>query len=109
VALDEELVGEALLWGIDTYNRAANVGLAFLPAFRERGLSGGVLRRLCRYGFLVRGLNRLRLDTIVSNEPMIRSTKRAGFRRGGCAEAGEVVGRLLPRPADHGSARGGMA
>lgn len=36
VTLDDELVGEALLWGIDTHNRCAQVGLAFLPGFRCR-------------------------------------------------------------------------
>jgi RimJ/RimL family protein N-acetyltransferase len=79
VTLDEELVGEALLWGIDAYNRFAHVGLALLPAFRGRGFSAEVLHLLCRYGFVIRGLNRLQLDTNVSNEPMIRSAKRAGF------------------------------
>lgn len=79
VTLDDELVGEALLWGIDTHNRCAHVGLAFLPAFRGRGWSSDGLHLLCRYGFAVRGLNRLQLETKVGNEPMIRSAKSVGF------------------------------
>jgi RimJ/RimL family protein N-acetyltransferase len=106
--LDEQLVGEALLWGIDTYNRVARVGLAFLPEHRGRGFSGEVLQLLCRYGFVIRGLNRLQLDTIVSNEPMIRSAKRAGFVEEGVLTR-EVGDWLLSRSTDHGSARGGVA
>jgi hypothetical protein len=29
----DELVGEALLWGIDTHSRAANVGISLRPSF----------------------------------------------------------------------------
>ena len=60
-AADGELAGEAFLWGIDLHNRLAHVGLALLPGFRGRGWSVEVLRLLCRYGFVVRGLNRLQL------------------------------------------------
>jgi RimJ/RimL family protein N-acetyltransferase len=83
VTVDDELAGEALLWGIDTHNRSGQVGLALLPSFRGHGLSHEVLELLSRYGFTVRGLNRLQLDTTVGNEPMIRSAKRAGFAEEG--------------------------
>jgi RimJ/RimL family protein N-acetyltransferase len=74
-----ELTGEALLWGIDTHNRSAHVGLALLPSFRGRGFATEVVQLLCRYGFSVRGLNRLQLETNTTNEPMIRAAKRVGF------------------------------
>ena len=32
-----ELVGEALLWGIDLHNRSAHVGISLRPAFRGKG------------------------------------------------------------------------
>src|SRR6188472_3196302 len=39
VELDsQELAGEASLWGIDTHNRTAHVGIALLPGFRGRRL-----------------------------------------------------------------------
>ena len=79
VTVDDELVGEALLWGIDTFNRFAHVGLALLPAFRGRGFATESLQLLCRYGFVVRGLNRLQLETNPVNAPMIRAAKNAGF------------------------------
>lgn len=75
----DELVGEALLWGIDAHNRLAHVGLALLPAFRGRGFATEGLQLLCRYGFVVRGLNRLQLETHPMNAPMIHAAKRVGF------------------------------
>jgi RimJ/RimL family protein N-acetyltransferase len=71
------------MWGIDAHNRAAQVGLAPLPAFRGRGWSTQVLELLCRYAFVVRGLHRLHLETHSANLPMIRSAKRAGFAEEG--------------------------
>lgn len=74
-----ELAGEALLWGIDTHNRTAHLGLALLPAFRGRGLAGDAVTVLCRYGFTVRGLHRLQVDTLADNRPMTAAATRAGF------------------------------
>ncbi|MEV6974044.1 GNAT family protein [Kitasatospora sp. NPDC093806] len=78
-AASGELAGEALLWGIDTHNRLAHLGLSLRPAFRGRGLSRDVVRLLCRYGFTVRGLHRLQLETLTDNLPMIRTATGAGF------------------------------
>ncbi len=80
---DGELVGEALLWGIDRHNRLGHVGLALRPAFRGRGLGVETLRLLCRYGFAVLGLNRLQLETVADNVPMIRAAERTGFSKEG--------------------------
>ncbi|MFG3053405.1 GNAT family N-acetyltransferase [Kitasatospora sp. NPDC048239] len=74
-----ELAGEALLWGVDTHNRTAHLGLALRPAFRGRGLAGEALTVLCRYGFTVRGLNRLQVDTLADNLAMVAAARRAGF------------------------------
>lgn len=76
---DAQLVGEALLFMINHHNRSAHVGLALLPDWRGRGLAVQVLRVLCRYGFAVRGLQRLQLETLADNEPMIRAAARVGF------------------------------
>ncbi|HET7045483.1 MAG TPA: GNAT family protein [Gaiellaceae bacterium] len=80
---EDELAGEAIVWGIDLHNRVAHLGLALLPAFRGRGLAEEVLRLLCRYGFEARGLNRLQLETTAGNDPMIGAAERAGFVREG--------------------------
>jgi RimJ/RimL family protein N-acetyltransferase len=79
----EELAGEAVLWGIDTHNRTAHVGLALRPAFRGRGLGTHVVRALCHYGFSVRGLHRLQIETLTDNSAMIAAAVRAGFTREG--------------------------
>ncbi|MPY51746.1 GNAT family N-acetyltransferase [Streptomyces acidicola] len=75
----QELVGEALLWGIDLHNRTAHLGISLLPAFRGRGLAVDVVRVLCEYGFAVRGLQRLQVETLVDNNAMIAAATRVGF------------------------------
>jgi RimJ/RimL family protein N-acetyltransferase len=82
-AAGSELAGEALLWGIDTHNRMAHVGISLRPSFRGRGLGTDVLRVLCRYGFGIRGLHRLQLETLADNMPMIEAARRAGFEHEG--------------------------
>jgi RimJ/RimL family protein N-acetyltransferase len=77
--VDDELVGEALLWGIDLHNRTAHLGISLRPAFRGRGLGTDVVRVLCRYGFVVRGLHRLQVETLADNAAMIRAAIQAGF------------------------------
>ncbi len=74
-----ELAGAALLWAIDLHNRSAHLGLSLRPSFRGRGLGSDVVLALCEYGFTVRGLHRLQVDTLASNAAMIRAAERAGF------------------------------
>jgi RimJ/RimL family protein N-acetyltransferase len=74
-----ELAGEALLPAIDLHNRTAHLGVSLRPAFRGRRLGADVVVALCEYGFAVRGLHRLRVDTLASNTAMIRAAERAGF------------------------------
>jgi RimJ/RimL family protein N-acetyltransferase len=86
-----DLAGEALLWGIDLHNRSAHVGISLRPAFRGRGLGTDVVRVLCRYGFAIRGLHRLQLETLAGNEAMIRVAGQAGFVREGSRRGSEWV------------------
>jgi len=74
-----ELIGNALLWGIDPHNRNAHIGISLRSAFRGRHLGTDVVRVLCRYGFAVRGLHRLQVDTLADNDAMIGAATRAGF------------------------------
>ena len=74
-----ELAGEALLWAIDLHNRMAHLGVSLRPAFRGRGLGADVVLALCEYGFAVRGLHRLQVDTQAVNTAMIRAATQAGF------------------------------
>jgi RimJ/RimL family protein N-acetyltransferase len=74
-----ELAGDAQLWGIDTHNRAAHLGFTLRPTFRGRGLGVDTIRTLCDYGFRVRGLNRLQVDTLASNAASRAASEAAGF------------------------------
>jgi RimJ/RimL family protein N-acetyltransferase len=74
-----ELAGNAQLWGIDTHNRSAHLGFTLRPSFRGRGLGADTIRTLCDYGFRVRGLNRLQVDTLASNTPARKASEAAGF------------------------------
>jgi len=76
---DEELAGEALLWGIDTHNRTAHVGISLRPALRGHGLGTDTVRLLCYYGFAVLGLHRLQIETLADNASMIAVATRVGF------------------------------
>jgi RimJ/RimL family protein N-acetyltransferase len=74
-----ELAGEAGLWRVDTHNRNAHIGISLRPAFRRRGLAVDVVRVLCDYGFAVRGLHRMQIETLAENAAMIRTAVQAGF------------------------------
>ncbi len=74
-----ELVGEALLWGIDLHNRNAHIGISLRPAFRGKHMGTDIVRVLCRYGFAVRGLHRIQVETLADNAAMIGAATRAGF------------------------------
>lgn len=75
----DELVGDALLWGVDVHNRLAHIGLSLRPRFRGQGLAKDIISVLCHYGFAVRGFNRLQIDTLGDNEPMKRTALATGF------------------------------
>lgn len=109
-----ELAGEALLWGIDSHNRLAHVGISLLAAFRGRGLATDALRLLCRYGFATRGLHRLQAETLADNLAMLGAARRVGFVQEGTlrdsawaegAFTGQVVLGLLAGEWDNRSRR----
>ncbi|MEW1642520.1 MULTISPECIES: GNAT family protein [unclassified Streptomyces] len=90
------LIGSAMLWGIDTHNRIAHIGLGLLPAFRGKGHGTDVVAVLCRYGFVVRGLHRLQIETLADNGAMLRSAERNGFvREGVLRSAAWVLGEFV--------------
>lgn len=92
----DQLAGDALLWGIDLHNRMAHLGLGLRPAFRGRGLGTDVVQALCEYGFTVRGLHRLQIETLATNAAMINAAERAGFvREGTLRRAAWVTGEFL--------------
>lgn len=110
------LAGDALLWGIDLHNRMAHIGLGLRPVFRGRGLGTDVVRALCEYGFTVRGLHRLQIETLTTSAAMIQAAERVGFtREGTLRQAAWVTGKWLDEvilgllAADWPGARAGRA
>lgn len=92
----ETLVGSATLWGIDTHNRSAHIGLGLLPASRGKGYGTDVVAVLCHYGFVVRSLQRLQIETLSDNAAMLRSAERNGFVREGVLRSSAwVMGEFL--------------
>lgn len=90
------LVGTATLWGIDTHNRIAHIGLGLLPASRGKGYGTDVVAVLCHYGFVVRGLHRLQIETLADNAAMLGAAGRNGFVREGVLRANAwVMGEYL--------------
>ncbi|WP_404962476.1 GNAT family N-acetyltransferase [Streptomyces sp. 147326] len=90
------LVGTANLWGIDNHNRSAHIGLGLLPPSRGKGYGTDVVAVLCHYGFVVRGLQRLQIETLSDNAAMLRSAERNGFVREGVLRSSAwVMGEFL--------------
>ncbi|MFJ6569248.1 GNAT family N-acetyltransferase [Streptomyces sp. NPDC091292] len=90
------LVGTATLWGIDNHNRCAHIGLGLLPSARGKGYGTDVVAVLCHYGFVVRGLQRLQIETLSDNTAMLRSAERNGFVREGVLRSSAwVLGEFL--------------
>ncbi|MFF1445528.1 GNAT family N-acetyltransferase [Streptomyces sp. NPDC058295] len=90
------LIGTAALWGIDNHNRAAHIGLGLLPSARGKGYGTDVVAVLCHYGFVVRGLQRLQIETLSDNAAMLRSAERNGFVREGVLRSSAwVMGEFL--------------
>ncbi|AXK36865.1 N-acetyltransferase [Streptomyces armeniacus] len=90
------LIGTASLWDIDTHHRSAHIGLGLLPSSRGHGYGTDVVAVLCHYGFVVRGLQRLQIETLSDNDAMLRSAERNGFvREGVMRSAAWVLGEFM--------------
>ncbi|MFE5207219.1 GNAT family N-acetyltransferase [Streptomyces sp. NPDC056600] len=90
------LAGTATLWGIDNHHRSAHIGLGLLPEARGKGYGTDVVATLCYYGFVVRGLQRLQIETLADNHAMLRAAERNGFVREGVMRSSAwVLGEFL--------------
>jgi RimJ/RimL family protein N-acetyltransferase len=94
------LIGAATVWGIDSHNRFAHLGLGLLPAARGKGYGTDVVAVLTYYGFVVRGLRRLQIETLADNHAMLAAAERNGFVREGVLRSsawvmGEFVDEVI--------------
>ncbi|MEU0492649.1 GNAT family protein [Nocardiopsis sp. NPDC006139] len=91
-----ELLGTATLWGIDGHSRSAHLGMGLRPSARGRGYGTDVVAVLCHYGFAVRGLHRLQIETLEDNFAMMRAAEKNGFVREGVLRSSSwVLGEFL--------------
>jgi RimJ/RimL family protein N-acetyltransferase len=91
-----ELAGQIALWGIDEHNRMAHIGIELRPVSRGRGLGMDAVRVVCRYGFALRGLHRLQLETLTDNHAMIAVAEKLGFTREGATRGSSWMnGRFM--------------
>lgn len=84
IEADGRLVGTCSLWGLDAHNRLAHVGMA-VGAAEHRGQGAGrdALAVITDYGFRLRGLHRLQLETLSVNEAMVRTALSVGYTEEG--------------------------
>jgi RimJ/RimL family protein N-acetyltransferase len=91
-----ELIGSCGLWQVDLHNRIGHVGIQLVSSVRGRGLGTDVVRVLCHYAFVVRGLHRLSLETLASNQAMRTAASKAGFvEEGRIREAAYLLGERV--------------
>ena len=91
-----EPVGICSLWGIDLHNGLGHLGVQLVPSVRGRGFAVDAVRVLCHYAFVVRGLHRVGLETLASNEAMRAVATRCGFvEEGRVREVAYVLGERV--------------
>jgi RimJ/RimL family protein N-acetyltransferase len=76
---DGELVGRCGMFEFDHLARHATIGITIGMPHRGRGYGRDAVRVLLDYGFRVRNLHRVRLDTVSTNEAGRRAYLAAGF------------------------------
>ena len=79
VEAEGALAGSVSLWGIDTVSRNGHLGITLGPHARGRGWGTDACRVLLEYAFVVRGLHRVALEVLATNEVAVRAYEAVGF------------------------------
>ncbi|HEY2278795.1 MAG TPA: GNAT family protein [Streptosporangiaceae bacterium] len=77
------LVGHVGLWGWQTKDRCATIGIAFGREHIGRGYGTDAMRVIVSYGFRELGLHRIQLGVAPFNPAGIRAYEKAGFAEEG--------------------------
>lgn len=101
--LDDETgaaIGRVNLWGIDQHHRSAGIGISLARSARGQGLGRDAIEVICRFGFEIRGLERLSLATLAVNSAMQATAAACGFveegrLRGAAWHLGQRMDELL--------------
>jgi RimJ/RimL family protein N-acetyltransferase len=89
---DGSFVGSGVVWGIDTFNRRAHLGVTVAEAARGQGYGRDVVSLLCRYGFRMRNLRRIEMETLATNTAMRRTAEACGFVQEGVQRSRDYDG-----------------
>jgi len=76
---DGAFIGTAGLWGLSCHDQLAHLAVTLLPAARGQGYGRDLVALLCEYGFRLRNLRRLELETLATNTAMRRAAESNGF------------------------------
>ncbi|MDG4800196.1 GNAT family protein [Micromonospora sp. WMMD980] len=98
-------LGGCALWGINTFNGYAHLGISLLREARGQGYGTEVVRLLCRYGFRNRNLRRLEIETLAGNTAMRRTAERCGFIHEGTQREREYDGDAFADLVSYGLLR----
>jgi RimJ/RimL family protein N-acetyltransferase len=89
-------IGSIGLWRIDQHHRSAHIGISLLPEARGQGLGRDAVEVICRFGFQIRGLARLSLETLDLNTTMRATALACGFlEEGRLRSASWCLGRRV--------------
>lgn len=79
VEAEGALAGSVSLWGIDLLSRTGHLGISLGPHARGRGWGSDACRVLLEYAFVMRGLHRVQLEVLATNEAAVRAYEAVGF------------------------------
>lgn len=89
-------IGNVGLWMIDLHHRSAHIGISLLPSARGQGLGRDAVEVICGFGFEIRGLQRLSLETLEVNRAMQLTAAACGFvEEGRLRSASWYLGRRV--------------
>ncbi|MFN2523355.1 MAG: GNAT family N-acetyltransferase [Mycobacteriales bacterium] len=98
VEAEGRLVGSVSLWKVDTYNSNAHLGIELAPQERGKGYGSAACRAIVEYAFVDRGLHRVQLEVLATNERAVRAYLAAGFvEEGRLRESAWLRGRFVDK------------
>ena len=93
--IDNRLIGEISLYGLNPKNRSAGVGYFAGADYRQQGYTKEGLWLLLNYLFKVVGLNKVMADTGAFNQASIALLKSLGFQQDGCLRQHQLLDGVL--------------
>lgn len=93
--IDNQFIGEIILYDLNPKNRAAGVGYFIGANYRQQGYTQEGLWLLLNYLFQEVGLNKIMADTGAFNQASIALLKSLGFQQDGCLRQHQLLNGVL--------------